>query len=547
MDWLKRTFLGPPPNPPAPSPRKEPQPPQVHLDKTEQVLRLDVPTETSRQQEEASIFAHPKLWPEQMMPASLLAAKAKIFDDGLMAAVELAADQGCGKLVGRSQLLQRWRQACPSPRLGAACSLRDVNLPTESKVAALVAAFMSDLNQSKPISFYTWNQHLERVFRSDRFLQGSLPPAEAQSLLLALQQVQALEDYQAQLNLASRLTNPLAGPSLLDQGQPQAIFPPSKSVEAEWSRALWGSQSLPPGFDLVEQMIQALLVGKLTLKPSAESGWYAHQQWPLEALVHDRENLEKSKLQRSPKYQETLQKMFRSLFALTRETHIKQLEQIALACAAGGFRVRLDISPNIRVEPLVTYYLRRAESYDFVLKVLSEEFGTQGLSALRRLTPQGSVDLPLHQELLLMAELFRGCAQIACEDLGLPDLPADPQTALQWIRHWQEDLDLKQDIRCMVPLFYDAEKQLNKVLAVAGYSQRPLNIQFVHPPKVTLTDSEGQAVQADIAFKGTEERLIYPVAIEVYVPRLLNRQEFCELCNSHKTLSSLRLALEAGG
>ena len=43
MDWLKRTFLGPPPNPPAPSPRKEPQPPQVHLDKTEQVLRLAAP------------------------------------------------------------------------------------------------------------------------------------------------------------------------------------------------------------------------------------------------------------------------------------------------------------------------------------------------------------------------------------------------------------------------------------------------------------------------------------------------------------------------
>lgn len=89
----------------------------VEVDKSTQVLALDVPKDSDFEGGEADLLARPPLFARRMMSASLIAQKAKVFDDGLMAAVELAVDDGCGHLRGKSALLQRWQETAQSETL----------------------------------------------------------------------------------------------------------------------------------------------------------------------------------------------------------------------------------------------------------------------------------------------------------------------------------------------------------------------------------------------------------------------------------------------
>ncbi len=496
------------------------------LDNSCQVVELWVPDDTSRSAEEVRVLPIPRLSPRAMMPAGLLAVKAKLFSDGVMAAVELAADAGCGRLPGRRAVLQAWYDACASDYLAGALHLRGSRL----EAPALVREFLANPASSKPISFYTWSPQLEAIFRSDRFLQSPLPAAEAARLT----PYQPAEAYRAQLNLAARMTNPFSKDA-------PALFPASQAPETTLARELLGNRPIPEGFDLTNEVIRALKAGKLSLAPSAESGWYAHQQWPLEALVHDRDNREKSKLSRSASYQKALEEMFRSLFALTRETHVKQLEQLSAGCAGPSREIIVDVAPRLRIEPLVTYYERVAKSFAFVRDVLREALGPAGLAQLRRETPQGPVEQPLAEELQFMIDLFTGCAQVACEDLGMSDRLGDPSVALDWLRFCHEDPDLDQDVRCMVPLFYDVERKKTKVLAVIGYSERPLTISFATPPRVV-----SKPPNVRVRFVNAYANLVYPVAVEMYVDRLFDRPEFRKLCDAFPTLTSLRAALGQG-
>ena len=75
---------------------------RIELDLRKQVLGVDV-TPTSAQTPEARLNQHAS---RQVLSASILAYKAKVFDDGLMAAVDLAAQRGDGEFAGKAALLQ---------------------------------------------------------------------------------------------------------------------------------------------------------------------------------------------------------------------------------------------------------------------------------------------------------------------------------------------------------------------------------------------------------------------------------------------------------
>ena len=112
--------------------------------------------------------------------------------------------------------------------------------------------------------------------------------------------------------------------------------------------------------------------------------------------------------------------MFKALLALTRETHIKQLESPVLGAARGAHRAREPlISPGLTLEPLPTFYLGRARSYCFVNEVLEEAFGAQGLEQMQRLTADGPVNLSLGEEIRLMHALFHGAYLRACGEIGM--------------------------------------------------------------------------------------------------------------------------------
>ena len=120
-------------------------------------------------------------------------------------------------------------------------------------------------------------------------------------------------------------------------------------------------------------------------------------------------------LEFSEEYKKELVGLLKALMALTRETHIKQLE----IPIAGAARPRVEIRPEVSLEPLASYYLRRAESYRFVHRVLEEALGEVGLRSMRRMTVDGRSNLPLDQELRLLQRIFHGAYLVVCDELGM--------------------------------------------------------------------------------------------------------------------------------
>src|SRR5579864_2377174 len=149
---------------------------RVELDLTGQVLAIAIPEErhfgTQSGREEAPISPTlPGLGAQSFVSASMLSMKAKQFDDGLYAAVDLAAQQGAGLLAGKTFLLRSLAQdlaghgaSQPVAVLFGACRLGQipVRVPDSIKgsVESSVSEFLADSVRSKPIGFYTWSKEL---------------------------------------------------------------------------------------------------------------------------------------------------------------------------------------------------------------------------------------------------------------------------------------------------------------------------------------------------------------------------------------------------
>ncbi|MCE7872640.1 hypothetical protein DYH09_19965 [bacterium CPR1] len=521
---------------------------EIPIDRSCQVLRLEVPVARGSSEKEVELVPDLSQLAEsgRMVSAAVLAAKAKAFDDGLMAAVELVADRGAGRLKGKNELLAGWLErsmARPeaASSLWVGLRLRGLQpfVPPEVEQIGLPAMteFLGARERSHPLAFYCWSPELVGIFRRDRFLQAPLDPIRAQALLDSLGPDR--EVYEAHLRLAARLTNPLVEePAALGRpGSSWAVFPPSRAVETDLARQLLGQEMIPEGFNLIDELMQRVEQGQLSLLPGPEDGWYAHQQWCLEPLLRPDQALESPRVERGRGYQACLRELCRAVLAMTRETHVKQLELPILGCAARREKPR--VHPSLSLEPLVTYYQRRAESYAFARQALEEAFGRQALSALvARQTRQGPAGLPLGQELEFMEALFRGCASQSAFEVGLPWPVVDRRVAAGWLKNLGADPDVGQDVRCLVPLFFDQQRRCLKVLAVLGYAHRPLDISYVCPPAVPAG--------VEVEFARDSEPLYYPVAIEVHCRRLLDRDEFRSLCDRHPpTISALRAALES--
>src|SRR6516162_3297341 len=168
---------------------------RVRLDLSEQVLSLDVPEWDWARRDDRLSPTMPYGDNDQLVSAAALLMKAKQFDDGLYAAVELAAQAGAGRFPGKASLLAALAAALPdapdaAARVFGACHLGGVPArppaDLQEAVAAVVNDFLGDDLRSKPLGFYTWTPELEAIFRQDRLLQGRLPPETAAALQRAL-------------------------------------------------------------------------------------------------------------------------------------------------------------------------------------------------------------------------------------------------------------------------------------------------------------------------------------------------------------------------
>jgi hypothetical protein len=318
----------------------------VRLDLSGQMLRLDIPDVEDDWHDESSKSTGPVLLPalpftsDGPISAATLLMKAKQFDDGLCAAVELVAQQGTGRFAGKASLLRSLASTrtthspdtdlAAAATIYAACELGGVSVlcPADlgETVRKVVDDFLRDETLSKPLGFYTWNDPLRTIFRQDRFLQQALDARSADALARALEQTPGASDaYEACLRLNARLTNPPATLGLRDAGDDRAFFPASRSHEVQLLERLFADRPIPDGFDLMGELIRRVRSGKINLMPTEQSGWYDHQTWALEPLLVPDRRPEIDRLDLSRGYRRHLEDLFRGTLALTRETHAKQV------------------------------------------------------------------------------------------------------------------------------------------------------------------------------------------------------------------------------
>ena len=165
----------------------------LECDRSTQRLRLDAPTdETHEELLRPSLSDLPGLM--DIVSAATMVQKAKQFDDGLYAAAELAAMNGCGNATGKRTWLAELRGAVTQESLAvlmyAAAHLVDdagqAPSALQPSTDALVTQFLADEFRSKPMSFYTWTEELTALFRHDRLLQEALNEDQVAALHRAL-------------------------------------------------------------------------------------------------------------------------------------------------------------------------------------------------------------------------------------------------------------------------------------------------------------------------------------------------------------------------
>ncbi len=330
----------------------------VRLDLSRQVIGLDVPEERGiardrSAREEAPVFSTLAAT-AGFVSASVLAQKAKQFDDGLYAAVEEAAQRGAGRFEGKASMLGRLARGIEAGAAAhsgnaevvvlSACKLGDVPAgirpAIEPAVRQAINEFIADKFSSTPIGFYSWSGQLSAIFRQDRMLQTELEGVAGIAALAraihADASVRAI--YEQYLALAARITNPLTKPDLrgplhtLDAGGSEfpskglRFFPASRSHETDLVNKLYGNRPIPEGFSLAAEMVKRIRSRQIDLTPTASSGWYDYQTWSLETLAAPERAAEASRLKFGDGYRKQLEELFKGILALTRETHIKQLE-----------------------------------------------------------------------------------------------------------------------------------------------------------------------------------------------------------------------------
>jgi hypothetical protein len=316
-----------------------------------------------------------------------------------------------------------------------------------------------------------------------------------------------------------------------------ALLPASESAEGRLIKQLFGTASIPDGFHLGMELISRIRDGRLRTEPTASDGWYAYQFHACAALLSpETEGLEVGQL-----YQAELQETFQALFALTRETHVKQLE-----CPhAGG--CPLIVAPRITVEPIPDYYGRVANAYGFLREQLTDILGDAAMES----SPADHGELGLGDAIAEMESLFRSAEVVCRDELGRPDPSTTARAARAIFRRWQQrsadDPDLSTDMRVAVPVYYDVERETVRVCVTLGVETRTLQFAFLKPPTVQVHGaSESGFVPREPYFTESEQLILSPITVECDVRVPPSREELRKLCDEHKDASAIKRALESG-
>lgn len=502
---------------------------------------------------------------------NMVDGKAKQFDDGLYAAIDQAYYRGLAPaFAGHIGLVKRLLAKVgpageAAPFLAAGLELAGERAEVRDPAAKerWLAAFRADESLSRPIGFYTWNRTLSDAFHFLRFFQhpfGEDDLAIPRSIARALGEDEALlADYRKALTFHARLTNPPARKSFADLigpgGPPPArssfsMFPASTSKEVELFHKLF-PDGLPPGADLMRELMARIRSGAVDLRPGEEGGWYAHQVYALETLLLPDRGEERARLLLTGNYKRRMVDAFQAMMTKRRETHVRQLE------AASGAAAPLErLAPRLRVEPCPTFYLRTARSYTFLVRFLDTSVGEPALKSLHGLREGGERGPDLHSELASIRELFYGLYLVSVEDIGMKPGPlegdgVDPsrcrQSAVEWLARATTDPDLDVDTRVPVPIYVDRIKGVTRLWATVGIRMAKLDASYARPPRIRPADGPGDWAPLAPHQLGSETYLIAVddfAEVELKGIRVLTRAELRKACDTFKTKAAIVEALQ---
>jgi hypothetical protein len=413
----------------------------------------------------------------------------KPFNDGLYAAVELAAETGENSAVDKRRLLRELlaelvsrsasgpdvekphaaaaaEHVATAVLLGGDADAVPAELTAKAQLGA--ARFGTQSIFSKPVGFYTWTPELETIFTRDRFMQTRYLPGHVEppfgafaELALVVTEDQALGGaYQRTLALYAGLTDPafdaspfelapfvpdaaalsdLAGlESRFFASRPNAYavpecnpgvaaWPASETAENRLMRRLLCNGEIGANETLLDALVRKIQAGDLDLTPREGSGWYDHQLYALETLLVPDEAPESQHLLLTRAYKEKLVETFKSLLVQTRETHVKQVAPVAVPASAPAPVIDFWIHPKLVVEPFPTFYLRTARAYRFVEATLGSALGPAFLANTSRLLEEGTRgSLTLAEELHEKQLLLYGLHALAADSIGMaPGLAED--------------------------------------------------------------------------------------------------------------------------
>ena len=540
----------------------------IALDLGPQRLSLQTPISFSERKVDPGQAA-PSLVPEATMSAdqsfvsaAMLAVKAKHIDDRLIAATKLMLMRGAGHTPGRRFLLAGWAARLfaesKDPRgdavevLLAACVLGAIEMPRlpralRAAVDMRLSSFLSTPRLSLPLGFHADTPELTRSFRQNRMLATDVAdPSAIEALVGALHREPVLRAaYEAQRRVRSLVTNPPnrasldAGLAALDarRGIPRGectIFPPLVSPEAIVARALFSASD--------EQELQSALG-----PPGPHAGFYQYQWWAAAPLAAPDLTAEAARLDLGSDYRTYLELLFKVVVAFARETHVEELDEEEEAEDDDVSSVLpIYIRPALSLDPVPTHYIRRAQAYRFLKRVLSSAFG-DALDHVPGGVPGWPSHRTLREELDFAADLFVGASVTAWRELGRePRHIARPDERARVFEAWRAskpaDPDLATDSRMMVPVSVTPEGTVRAWIFL-GWQRLRVEIGFARNPiPRVIGGASGRRIEWVFASRIVE--VMRPVIVEGYVKKLLDRASFRTVCHRAKSVSK---TLEAIG
>ena len=562
------------------------------------IVGLDVPAADPRVLEQQSLYPSYQsalnsvvsgVW---LPSVNLIGGRAKQFDDGLIAALDLALlGHSEGAAAGHLLLLQRLLARAEAgsaavPFLSAALTLGGVRNEFSDSEATRewIRSFESDLAVATPIGVYTWSDDLKRCWRCLRFLQQPLDPgipqqrATLQSLcgllsadgqlradyMRGLRLQQQLCSAQAQLSLDQVIGVDLTSAETLAALQKQqaayvpgvSFFPASRSRESELFSRLF-PDGVPADANLMELLMSSIRSNPRGTGPDRPWGWFDHQVQALQYLLLPETAGEHNKLLLTRTYRRRMQEAFTALLTKRRETHVRQLD-VAHVDSSVPLESEQRFRPRLRLEPCVSWYLRTARGYQVLLRVLLDELGAEELDKVHRLTPNGAVSESLAVELGVQERLFYGLYLLSCEDIGfrpqlldgeVADMAECQRLASGWLESLYAGKETTEDTRVAVPIFIDRNTGSMRLWAVLGVRLAPLQARFETPPSIRLMNSseDWQQVPGD-QLESANWTIAVDEFLEVEVPALVppTREQFRRLCDQFRTKAEIRKALQGG-